>query len=161
MADTPTGRVALLSIRPHYAEEILAGRKRVEFRRRALPHDVTQVVIYATAPVARVVGLFQVEAVESTTPVEAWRHYHRVGCIEQEAFRTYYEGADTAHVIRIRGVEAAGTPFLLSEVDASLRPPQSFMYLRGWRWTRASQLMHGCTSPSQLLGEDAFEQPSG
>lgn len=144
MANTATGRVALLSIHPRYAEEILAGRKRVEFRRRPLPVDVTQVVIYATAPVARVVGAFQVEAIDSTTPSDAWQQYHQVGGIEQEAFDSYYDGTDTAHVIRIRDVKAAKPPFTLSEVDETLRPPQSFTYLRGLRWARARLLMQGC-----------------
>lgn len=143
MAGAASGRVALLSIHPRYADEILAGRKRVEFRRRPLPRDVTQVVIYATAPVARVVGAFQVEAIDSTTPSEAWQQYHQVGGIEQEAFDAYYDGTDTAHVIRIREVEPAKTPFALSEVDESLRPPQSFTYLRERRWTRARQLIQG------------------
>lgn len=143
MAGPATGRVALLSIRPKYAEEILAGRKRVEFRRRPLPQDVTRVVIYATAPVARVVGAFQVEAVDSTTPSEAWRQYHQVGGIGREDFESYYEGTDTAHVIRIRDVEIANSPFALSEVDESLRPPQSFVYLRDPRWARAHQLLKG------------------
>ena len=151
MAGTATGRVALLSIRPHYADEILAGRKLVEFRRRPLPHDVTQVVIYATAPVARVVGAFQVEAIDSTTPSDAWEHYHQVGGIGQEAFDAYYDGTDTAHVIRIRAVQAAESPFPLSEVDESLRPPQSFTYLRDRRWARASRLLQVRERPEGLL----------
>ena len=151
MAGTAAGRVALLSIRPQYADEILAGRKRVEFRRRPLPHDVTQVVIYATAPVARVVGAFQIEAIDSTTPTEAWQHYHQVGGIGQEAFDAYYDGTDTAHVIRIRAVQAAEPPFPLSEVDESLRPPQSFTYLRDRRWARASRLLQRREQPEGLL----------
>lgn len=150
MAGTASGRVALLSIRPQYADEILAGRKRVEFRRRPLPEDVTQVVIYATAPVARVVGAFQVEAIDSTTPSEAWQHYHQVGGIGQEAFDAYYDGADTAHVIRIRDVQAVESPFSLSDVDEALRPPQSFTYLRDLRWTRARQLILGSVQPEEL-----------
>lgn len=150
MADAAAGRVALISIRPHYAEEILAGRKRVEFRRRPLPRDVTRVVIYATAPVARVVGAFEVEAIDSTTPNEAWQHYHQVGGIGQEAFDSYYCGTDTAHVIRIRDVEIAESPFELSEIDESLRAPQSFMYLRDQRLARARQLMQAQLRPAEL-----------
>ncbi len=150
MAGTTAGRVALLSIRPQYANEILAGRKRVEFRRRPLPDDVTQVVIYATAPVGRVVGAFQVEAIDSTTPSKAWQHYHQVGGIGQEAFDAYYDGTDTAHVIRIRDVQAVESPFALSDVDEALRPPQSFTYLGDRRWTRARQLMLGSVQPEEL-----------
>ena len=150
MADSATRGVALLSIRPQYAEEILAGRKRVEFRRRPLPREVTRVVIYATAPVARVVGAFEIEAIDSTTPSEAWQHYHQVGGIGQEAFDSYYDGTDTAHVIRIGDVEIAQAPFALSEIDGSLRPPQSFMYLRDRRLAVARQLISRPGRPANL-----------
>ncbi len=150
MAHSAPGKVALLSIRPQFAEEILAGRKQVEFRRRPLPTDVTQVVIYATAPVARIVGAFEVEAIDSTTPGEAWQHYHLVGGIGQTAFDSYYDGTDIAHVIRIRDVEIAESPFALSEIDESLRPPQSFMYLRDRRLARAQQLMERRVRPRVL-----------
>jgi predicted transcriptional regulator len=150
MADSATRRVALLSIRPQYAEQILAGRKRVEFRRRPLPREVSRVVIYATAPVARIVGAFEIEAIDSTTPREAWQHYHQVGGIGQEAFDSYYEGTDTAHVIRIGDVEIAQAPFALSEIDESLRPPQSFMYLRDRRLTLARQLIRRPDRPRNV-----------
>ena len=53
-------RVALLSIRPEYAEAIFAGRKTVEFRRAPLADDVSVVVVYVTQPVGRVIGWFTV-----------------------------------------------------------------------------------------------------
>lgn len=149
MADPASGRVALLSIRPQYAEEILAGRKRVEFRRRPLPRDVTRVLIYATAPVALVVGAFEVEDIESTTPGEAWQHYRQVGGIGQEAFDSYYNGTDAAHVIRIRSVEIAASPFELSEIDESLRAPQFFVYLRDRRLARARHLLRTQFQPAK------------
>lgn len=49
----------LLSIKPKYVEEILAGRKLVEYRKR-IPRDdnVKQVLIYASYPVKRIVAEF-------------------------------------------------------------------------------------------------------
>ena len=55
--DTPAaGRVAVMSIHPRYAEAILSGQKRVEFRKRRLAPDVTTVLVYATQPVGVLVG---------------------------------------------------------------------------------------------------------
>jgi predicted transcriptional regulator len=64
--------VALLSIRPEYAEAILNGTKRVEFRRTRFSRDVSFIVIYATQPVGKVVGWFEVDGIETSTPGE-WR----------------------------------------------------------------------------------------
>ena len=58
MARTAHPQVALLSIHPVYAQGIIDGRKTVEFRRRAFGKSVTHVVVYATAPVRKVVGAF-------------------------------------------------------------------------------------------------------
>ena len=39
-----------MSIHPVYANAILTGDKKVEFRKRRLAADVTHVLVYATAP---------------------------------------------------------------------------------------------------------------
>jgi predicted transcriptional regulator len=127
---TTTGRVALFSIHPTYANAILDGTKQVEFRRTGLPEDVTHVVIYATSPVQRVVGVFEVAGVESLEPTSAWSRYQSVGGIDAEAFNRYYEGSSTAHVIKVRNPRRLTAPLPLADIDRDLRPPQSFQYLR-------------------------------
>jgi predicted transcriptional regulator len=140
MVGTATGRVALFSIHPRYAEAILDGSKQVEFRRQGLPEDVTHVVIYATAPVQRIIGVFEVAGVEKQSPQEAWAGYQAVGAIEKEAFDRYYEGTESAFVIKVRNPKAFEVPFALGDVDESLRPPQSYMYLRDHLLDRANAL---------------------
>ncbi len=141
MASTTHSGVVLLSIHPTYAEAILDGRKQVEFRRRPFAEGVTHVVLYATAPVKRIVGAFEVETVDFTTPSAAWQQYHEVGAVDRATFDAYYKGAGEAHVIRIRSAEALGHPVPLSEIDSSLRAPQSFVYLRDQVLSRAATLL--------------------
>lgn len=129
MASAATGRVALFSIHPHYAEAILSGTKTVEFRRTPIADDVTHVVVYATAPMKMVVGIFEVDEVEALTPASAWRKYSAVGAIDPGAFDAYYSGAAKAHVIKVRRVQRLVSPVPLAQIDPSLRPPQSFQYL--------------------------------
>lgn len=51
----------LLSIQPEYAEKILNGTKRFEYRKAVTRNEsVRTVVIYATMPVGKVVGEFEV-----------------------------------------------------------------------------------------------------
>ena len=47
-----------MSIHPQYADAIVAGRKRAEFRKRPLAADIDVVLIYATAPVRAIIGWF-------------------------------------------------------------------------------------------------------
>ena len=140
MAGTAVGRVALFSIHPHYARAILDGSKQVEFRRQGLPADVTHVVIYATSPVQKVVGMFEVAGVDRMSPSQAWKLHGRVGGIEKTAFQRYYTKAEHAFVIRARNAQTFPTPFPLADLDENLRPPQSYVYLRDAALDRARVL---------------------
>lgn len=46
---------AILSIKPVYANQILAGTKKVEFRKRSFKEKVRRVYIYASVPVKQIV----------------------------------------------------------------------------------------------------------
>lgn len=129
MASPATGRVALFSIHPRYAEAILAGTKTVEFRRQGLPDDVTHIAVYSTAPVQRIVGMFEIDTIDKTSPARAWSKYATVGGIEQTPFERYYTGAANAYVIRVRSTRRFDEPVALADLDPAMRPPQSYMYL--------------------------------
>ncbi len=61
MGATAADRVALMSIHQRWAEAIVDGRKRVEFRKRRLAEDIRTVLIYATAPTSQVIGQFTID----------------------------------------------------------------------------------------------------
>ena len=77
----------LLSIKPEYAEKILNGTKRFEFR-KAVPRDgsVNTVVIYATKPVGMVIGEFEVGGFLCERPRDLWRRTKEKSGITQEFF---------------------------------------------------------------------------
>jgi len=141
MATTATGRVALFSIKPQYAEAILAGSKEVEFRRTALAADVTHVVIYATSPVQRVLGTFEVAGVEQATPTSLWTSYGRVGGIGLEDYLDYFTGAETAYAIKVRRPQTWTEPLALEALSPGLRAPQSYQYLRDEALARIAPLL--------------------
>jgi predicted transcriptional regulator len=130
MASATTGRVALFSIKPQYADAILAGSKEVEFRRTSLAEDVSHVVIYATAPIKKIVGTFEVEGVERSVPDALWKTYSQVGGIAHDAYADYFEGADTAYAIKVRSPRQLPQPLALTDLSPGLRAPQSYQYLR-------------------------------
>lgn len=50
----------LLSIKPEYAEKILEGTKKFEYRRIIPKQNVDKIIIYESAPVSKVVGEVEV-----------------------------------------------------------------------------------------------------
>ena len=127
--DSNSAEVAILSIHPRFAEAILNGEKRVEFRRTRFSRDVSHVVIYATQPVGKVIGWFEVAGIEVLHPDDLWKKFRHCGGIDEEDFRTYYDGRETGYAIRVRRSCRLHQPKALTVVSPDTRPPQSFTYL--------------------------------
>lgn len=129
MGAEPIGRVALLSIKPEYAEAIFDGRKTIEFRRSRFAADVDTVIVYATQPVGRIIGWFEVADVVESTPTKLWRNYSHRGAIDRPAYLAYFSDADRAFAIVIRHATRLPAPASLTTIGPDVRPPQSFRYL--------------------------------
>ncbi len=131
MDSGPPEFAALVSVHPKFAELILNGRKRVEFRKRRFAESVTHVVIYATRPVQKILGFFEVSAVREDTPSRLWRRYKARGGISRAVFSEYFGEHPLGVAIEVGRVFAFSSPLPLSGVSASATAPQSFCYLRG------------------------------
>jgi predicted transcriptional regulator len=120
----------LLSIKPEYAEKILNGTKRFEYR-KALPRNasVRTVVIYATMPVGKVIGEFEFGGVLCEKPKDLWRRTKNDSGITREFFDTYFHGRERAMAIAVNRPRRYGNPRNLEDVSGSRTPPQSFQYL--------------------------------
>jgi predicted transcriptional regulator len=129
MARKKADTVVLLSVRPKFAEALMAGTKRVEFRRVRFRRPVRAVVVYATAPVARVVGYFEVAFVQESSPSAIWRRHARVGGISPPEYKRYYAGSTRAVAIGVGKVSRLPDGLTLNSLERGARPPQSFRYL--------------------------------
>jgi predicted transcriptional regulator len=120
----------LLSIKPEFAEKILRGEKHFEFR-KAIPKapGVKTAVIYATKPVGKVVGEFDIDGFISTSPGKLWARTKEFAGITKQLFNEYFEGRDLAHAIKVKGARRYQEPLELPSVLASGVAPQSFCYL--------------------------------
>ncbi len=119
----------LLSIHPEYAEAILSGKKHYEFRRVLFRERVKEVVIYATTPVCRVIGKFEIEEIYSDSPEAVWSKALGAAGISHERFQNYFSGRNIAHAIKISKPVRFSQPKPLSLYLNSNSPPQSFCYL--------------------------------
>ena len=124
--------VALISIHPKFAEKILSGEKRLEFRRIWAAQPVDVLVIYATSPVQRIVGLAWIEGVHQGSKTKLWElgKLHGGGISRRKLF-AYLDGRKEAVALAIgkchRLTEALDPRRLF---NTNFKPPQSFRYLR-------------------------------
>lgn len=115
---------AILSIKPEFVEEIVAGKKLFEYRKTVFKQRVEKVYVYASAPISRVVGDFQPVAVIHGEPEEVWKKTKNNAGISKAFFDEYFAGKQLAHAIVIQN-------FTLYEKPKKLpfQAPQSYRYI--------------------------------
>ncbi len=120
--------IALLSIHPHYAESILDGTKKVEFRKSKFRKDVSHVVVYATRPVAAIIGTFETDGLIESHPGKLWDEFSEIGGIDRKDFDSYYSGREIGCAIKIKNVKRLKVPLELARINQN-HPPQNYHYL--------------------------------
>src|SRR5688572_8775609 len=119
----------LLSIKPEYAFKIFKGEKKFEFRKSIFKNpNIKTVVVYASSPVQRVIGEFDIDDIFSLKPSELWEHTKEFSGITEEFFFEYFAKKTMAHAIKIKKTRKYKRPLNLRE-DFNLSPPQSYIYL--------------------------------
>ncbi|EDU3846312.1 ASCH domain-containing protein [Salmonella enterica subsp. enterica serovar Essen] len=120
----------LLSIKPEFAESILEGEKRFEFRKTIFRNkEVKTVVIYATMPVGKVIGEFDIAEIISSEPSELWNSTKKYAGITRCFFDAYFSEKSRAFAIAVKNPKRYEKPISLSELLPGAVPPQSFRYI--------------------------------
>jgi predicted transcriptional regulator len=121
----------LLSIKPEFAEKILSGEKKYEFR-KILPkaQNIKIIVIYASRPTGKVVGEFEIAQIISDTPKKIWSQTKESAGISRRYFDEYFSGKALAHAIQIKSVKRYARPRALSTILPNGIAPQSFCYIK-------------------------------
>lgn len=120
---------ALLSIKPEYAEKILLGVKKYEFRKAIFKKDVDTVVIYATKPIGMVIGEFKVDEILIDQPRKLWDKTKKYSGISQIFFDQYFDGRSQAYAIQIKNPFRYHKPYDLKKFLPKGIAPQSFCYI--------------------------------
>lgn len=122
----------LLSIKPKYAEMILNGEKQYEFRRAIFKSpSVTKVILYASSPVRKVIGEFEIDCILSLDVAELWMRTMEYSGIDKGCYDSYFEGKDTGHAIKVKSVKRYSKHKELQEFDIK-HAPQSFAYINSY-----------------------------
>ena len=137
-----SGRAVLLSIKPKYAELILAGSKRVELRRSWPSSDIGIMVLYSSAPVQRLVGVAFVDRIEERDLESLWELADsRGGGVTYDELKSYVNGKRTAFGVMIDRAKTAESQVDPKDLFPNFTPPQSFIYLAPDEFRRVMQAM--------------------
>lgn len=120
----------VLSIKPEFASKIFDGTKKFEFRKAIFKKsNIRTVVVYASSPIQKVIGEFEIEKIITDNLDALWGLTHAESGISKEYFDRYFNGKKTGYAIKIKTTRRYKTPKSLKS-DYNLIPPQSFAYIQ-------------------------------
>ena len=119
----------LLSIKPEFANKIFNGSKKFEFRRLVFKNkSVNTVVVYASAPVSKVIGEFDIEQVLKLELSELWDKTKDFSGISKEFYDSYFSGKEEGFALKIKNPKLYSKAKNIKD-EYGMTPPQSFAYL--------------------------------
>lgn len=121
-------RTIILSIKPEYAERIIAGTKKYEYRKQPAKSDIDTILLYCTVPVCKVVASAKVEKRLVGSPTAIWEETKKYSGITRNKYRNYFEGCNTAYAYQLGELSVFAEPKELSEFGIK-SVPQSFVYI--------------------------------
>lgn len=120
----------LLSIKPMYVDEILAGKKIFEFRKSIFKKkDISEVFIYSSSPVKKIVASFEIARIIADSPQKLWDKCQKYGGISENDFFDYFKNSDIGYAIEITNLNKFSEPINPYKIKKDFRPPQSYCYL--------------------------------
>lgn len=119
----------LLSIKPNFAELIFDGTKKYEFRKTIFKNlDVKTVVVYASAPIQRVIGEFEIANILRESPDLLWEMTKEHSGISEKSFFDYFYQRKQAFAIKVKNPKLYKKSKDLKDTYNTV-PPQSFRYI--------------------------------
>jgi len=129
----------LLSIRPKYAERILAGKKSVELRRtRPRVPQGTALLLYVSSPVKALGAISSVKFVTCAQPDQLWQNVKDKAGLTRSEFEGYFAGAEKGFAIHLGAILELSPPLGLPDLRRlwpGLNPPQIYKYLTEQEFT--------------------------
>lgn len=119
----------LLSIKPEFAEKILTGEKKFEFRKKIFKNkDIKKVLLYASSPVQKVIGEFEIEEIFQADIATLWSKTNLHAGITKDYFSAYFSAHKSGFAIKVKKAKRFKKPQCLRS-EYNLFPPQSFAYI--------------------------------
>ncbi len=119
----------ILSIKPKYAQAIISGTKKVEFRKKIFKRPVDKVYIYSSSPSKKLIGFFTFIEVVEDNPKELWNKFQQVGGIDKADFFDYFRDSERGYAIVIDTVEKFKKGIDPIDFFENFCAPQSYIYI--------------------------------
>ena len=129
MASNSTGHIVLMPVKPQFAQLIMQGKKKAEFRKVRFLKQVSHVVVYASSPVQKILGYFEVSHIDEGSPGYLWKRYRSIGGIIYKEFQDYYANSTRGVAIGIGRICQLKHAIPLTKLNAAMVAPQSFVYI--------------------------------
>ncbi len=119
----------LMPINPEYVDEILAGRKKYEYRKiKAKRNNIDKMIIYSTSPIMKVVAEVDIKEILEEHPEKLWEMTKNESGISKDFYNKYYKNRDTAIAYKLGTIKIYDKPKNLDDIGINY-VPQSFVYL--------------------------------
>jgi predicted transcriptional regulator len=118
----------ILSIKPEFAEKIFSGDKRFEYRRSIFKNrEVSKIIVYASAPISKVVGEFEIVQIKCLDLKTLWRETKELSGITEEFFYEYFKGKKLGFALEIKKARQFKKAKCIVKEYGKIAP-QSFVY---------------------------------
>lgn len=119
----------LLSIKPEFANKIFDGTKRFEYRKAIFKRSgIRRVIVYASSPVQRVIGEFQIESILNDSVENLWKRTSKYSGITKDFYHQYFAGRDQAYAIQVGLIKRFKKAKTLQDYNINFAP-QSYVYI--------------------------------
>lgn len=123
----------LISLTPRHAENIFAGHKLVELRRRAMHITPGTIAwVYVKLPVGAIIGRVTISALHVSTPTSLWRRFGLVSGLSRSEFFDYFSGVTKGVALELEDVKVLRQSVSLDTLrgtTSNFQPPQFFVRL--------------------------------
>jgi predicted transcriptional regulator len=119
----------IISVKPKYVNEILAGRKKYEYRKSIFKKPVNKIYIYSCCPQKKIVGYFFYNCFIQGTPEYIWKQTSTVSGISESEFFNYFKNKNDAIALKINHFYPFTVFPDISVISANFCAPQSYRYL--------------------------------
>lgn len=124
---------AILSIRPIYADQILAGTKTIELRKSSMGLNSGDIIlVYSSAPEQRIKFWFNIREIEALDIADMWSRYHGKLGVKYDEYMQYFDGQRSAVGLHVGEVHSLA-PIPLKQIQLLIPgfvPPQGLIWLR-------------------------------
>ena len=118
----------ILPISPIFANRILSGEKKYEYRKQLCKKSINKIYIYATSPIKRIVGEVEVVDKLNIDKEKLWKKTERYAGITKEFYDKYFANQTWACAYKLGQVKQFNSQISLDSIGIDYAP-QSYVYI--------------------------------